>query len=481
MSDSEKDRFQQFQNGDVSWYENEFLGLYLGDERLKTRLGLIMDARMNNPNGSIPLSMKTWAKTKGAYRFFANDKVKPKLILDSHLNATIKRLGRKTTILAVQDTSDISYINHPMTTGLGYINNSELTKGMHYHPTIAVTTDGTPLGILESKVWVRKELKEKKDKKKRMSELEKLPIEEKESFKWIESYRKLCEIEESNPDSFHFISVCDREADIYELFHEHFKRTNENKPDLLIRARSDRNIINGETEHLFDELKELTEFAEYDIIIPKKKNSQARETTLRVKFKPVTIKPSLGLLNRSSYSNIPLYAVSTTEVNPPKNTEPVHWFILTTMPILDYTNAFEVIEWYRQRWVIEIFFKTLKSACNIEDYQFKSFERLEKVLAIEAIIAWRILYLTTLGREYPDIPASVLFEEHEWQALHARIHMTKDVPKEVPKLSVVMKQIGSLGGHLGRKSDGHPGVITLAKGLHTLYSISIIWKLFNSG
>lgn len=136
---------------------------------------------------------------------------------------------------------------------------------------------------------------------------------------------------------------------------------------------------------------------------------------------------------------------------------------------------------HRQRWVIEIFFKTLKSACKIESYQFHTFERLERVLVIDSIIAWRILFLTTLGRECPDLPASILFEECEWKALHARIFMTKDVPNEVPRLSVVMRQIGQLGGHLGRKSDGFPGVLAISKGLYQLYSISIVWKLMTCG
>ena len=166
--------------------------------------------------------------------------------------------------------------------------------------------------------------------------------------------------------------------------------------------------------------------------------------------------------------------------------------MLTTIPVLDFEDAFEIIEWYRQRWVIEIFFKTLKSGCNIEKYQLHTFERLERVLAIDSIIAWRILFLTTLARECPDLPASVLFEDYEWKALHARIHMTKDVPDEVPSLSVVMRQIGQLGGHLGNSlamfcvkqkggSDGYPGLLTISKGLYHLYSISIVWKLLNSG
>jgi hypothetical protein len=384
-------------------------------------------------------------------------------------------------ILALQDTTDIAYSSHKETKGLGYINDSETAMGYHYHPTLAVTVEGTPLGILESQVWVRETLDKSKTKKEKFKERKNTPIENKESYKWLKSYLTLCEIEKNNHADFHLVSVCDREADIFELFNEHAKIANENKPDLIVRARSDRNISNGVEKHLYDELNNHEEYAEYTIIVPRKKNTPSREATLQVKFKEVNIEPPNNLLNRSTYSKVKMYAVTTNEINPPKEVEPVHWFILTTIPVLNFDDAFEIIEWYRQRWVIEVFFKTLKSGCNIEDYQLQTFERLERILAIDSIIAWRILFLTTLGREYPDLPASVIFEDYEWKALHAATFMTKDVPDEVPNLSVVMQQIGKLGGHLGRKSDGYPGILTISKGLYQLYAISIIYKLLTYG
>lgn len=474
-------RIKALESGDISWYEKEFLGLNLGDSRLSKRLGIIMNYRIQHPNASLPDTFVTWAKTKGAYRFFSNDKVDPKLIMKSHKNSTVNRLKVEKVILALQDTTDISYSTHKDTTGLGYINDSETAKGYHYHPTLAVTVEGTPLGILDSQVWVRETIDKGKTKKEKYNERKNTPIENKESNKWLKSYKTLCEIEEKHHKDFHLVSVCDREADIFELFYEHAKITNEYKPDLLVRARSNRNISEGEEKHLYDELNNHSEVSEYTIIVPRKKGVQIREAILQVNFKEVNIEPPNNLLNRNNYSKVKLYAVTTNEVNPPKDVDPIHWFLLTTIPVLNYEDAFEIIEWYRQRWVIEVFFKTLKSGCNIEKYQFHTFERLERVLAIDSIIAWRILFLTTLGRECPDIPASVLFEDYEWKALHARIFMTKDVPNQVPSLSVVMRQIGQLGGHLARKSDGFPGVLTISKGLYHLYSISIVWKLLTCG
>jgi hypothetical protein len=447
MDESEerkKKRIDAYHSGDVAWYEEEFLDLNLGDKRLDMRFGMIMNYRMQKPSGSIPDSFSSSAKAKGTYRFISNEKADPEVILKSHTNSTIRRLKDKKIILAVQDTTDIAYSTHKNTEGLGYINHSETAMGYHYHPTIAVTVEGTPLGILHSQVWIRETLDKSMTENEKAKKKRQTPIQEKESNKWLKSYQAICEIEKNNQENFHFISVCDREADIFELFHEHTKTTNENKADLIVRAKSDRNISDGNEKHLFDELSNHKKSKKYKIIIPRKKNTPAREATINVKFKEVIIEPPNNLINKSTYSKITMYAVTTNEINPPKGVEPIHWFILTTVPVLNFKNAYEIIEWYRQRWVIEVFFKTLKSGCNIEKYQFHTFERLERILVIDSIIAWRILFLTTLGREYPDLPASILFEEHEWKALHARIYETKDVPNEVPRLSVVMRQIGQL-------------------------------------
>ncbi len=339
---------------DVSWQEEEFLDINLGDKRLNKRFKLLMAYRMKNPSYSIPDMFDTWAKTKAAYRFFSNAKTKPELILEPHEKTTIKRMKGERIILAVQDSTDIAYSSHKETEGLGYINDCENARGYHYHPTLAVTVNGTPLGIIDSQVWTRETLDKSKTKKEKIIENMKTPIEQKESYKWLKSYQKLCEIENENHENFHLVSVCDREADIFELFYEHAKITNENKPDLLVRAKSNRNISDGETKHLYEELDSEEVYGEYTIVVPRKKGVQAREATLQVKFKEVYIEPPNNLLNRKNYTKIKMYAVTTNEVEPPKDVEPVHWFLLTTVPVLNYKDALEVIGWYRQRWVIEL-------------------------------------------------------------------------------------------------------------------------------
>lgn len=369
MEEKEKeDRIKSYQLGDTSWYEDEFIDLNLGDSRLGKRLGIIMNYRMQNPSSSIPDTFVTWAKTKAAYRFFSNSKVNPELILESHKNSTLNRLKDKETILALQDTTEFAYTGLKEAEGLGYINFSGTAKGFHYHPTLAVTVEGTPLGILDSHVWIREKLTKGRTENEKSYKKRNTPIEQKESNKWLKSYQTLCEIEKNNYKEFHLVSVCDREADIFELFNEYAKITNENKPDLIVRAKSNRVISEGSEKLLFDELNNQDIFAEYCIIVPRKNGAQVREATLQVKFKEVSIKPPSNLKNKSNYSKIKLFAVTTNEVNPPKDMDPVHWSILTTIPVFNFDNAFEIIQWYRQRWIIEVYFKTLKSGCNIEKY-----------------------------------------------------------------------------------------------------------------
>ncbi len=121
----------------------------------------------------------------------------------------------------------------------------------------------------------------------------------------------------------------------------------------------------------------------------------------------------------------------------------------------------------------------LKSGCLVEECQLETRERLERCLAVDLIVAWRVLYLTMVGRETPNLPCSVVFEDYEWKALYVFVHKSRDaVPKEPPTLREVTRLIGRLGGHLGRKSDGHPGPMTLWRGLQRLPDISEMWQIF---
>lgn len=154
--------------------------------------------------------------------------------------------------------------------------------------------------------------------------------------------------------------------------------------------------------------------------------------------------------------------------------------LLTTIPVTSFDDALEKVQWYTCRWQIEIFFKILKSGCRIEDRQLQSGERIQRCLALDAIIAWRVLFLTMVPRNIPNMPCDVLLEIEEWQSLYCFINKTKNPPSKPPTLSEAVRMIAKLGGFLGRKHDGYPGPMVIWRGLQRLSDIAAIWALSRS-
>jgi len=206
------------------------------------------------------------------------------------------------------------------------------------------------------------------------------------------------------------------------------------------------------------------------------KGKPHREATLSIRYGKVCLMPPQNRY-KESLKPIKVWAVWAHEENPPKKEEAVSWMLLTTLPVSSFEQAVEKLQWYTCRWQIEIFFKILKSGCRIEQRQFESAERIKRCLALDAVIAWRVLYLTMLSRSTPNLPCSVLLETEEWQALYCFTHQTKKPPKHPPTLKEATRMIAKLGGFIGRKSDKDPGPTTIWRGLQRLRDIAATWAL----
>lgn len=298
--------------------------------------------------------------------------------------------------------------------------NSNNDQGLLLHPSIAFTVDGVPLGILDFRIWTRSKLGSKhlpRDLRKRT------PIENKESMKWIQGYRTTCEF--SKESDAKYIFICDREGDLFELFQEH-KNAGENAPDLLVRAVHDRRIEEGEYSWSF--LKTLQPVDTYTISVPRKKGKRAREAEIELRFEKLSMKPP----RYKKLENIEMYAVSATEVDGSSD-ETIHWKFFTTIPIHTPEEAKRIIAYYKSRWGIEVFFKILKSGCAIESTQFKFGNRFKACIAVSAIVAWRVMMLTFLGRSLTGLKASIMFEPFEWKGIYCRIHETPKPPKKEPE------------------------------------------------
>lgn len=450
------------------WVSEEFKKIKLGDERLKNRLLTIVRDFYGKPEANIPQASQSRSKTKAAYRFFDNESVTMDTILSAHYESTKERIKKDKIILAVQDTTSLNYSAHPMTEDLGPIGSSKKTIGLLVHDTMAFNTEGTPLGLLNVQCWARDP--ENFGKKQKRFEA---PIEEKESYKWIKSYQAAMSAQKENKKTI-IVSVGDREADIYELFE--LALQDEKNPKVLVRANHNRNITE-EQSHLWEYMESLEISGIQRIKVPRKSNIPSREADLSIRFHGIELKPPS---RKKEKKKLKIHCVFAREENAPENVTPIEWMLLTTIPVNTFEEAIEKIEWYSKRWGIEIYHKTLKSGCKIEQRQLGNADRIESCLAIDMVIAWRIYHLTKLGREIPNVPCTVFFEEAEWKALIAYKTKNPIAPKKIPTLREAIHLVASLGGFLGRKCDGEPGTKTLWLGLQRLDDITETYKIFNT-
>lgn len=454
----------------TDWAECEFGRARLGDERLRKRLLTMARDLYRRPQAQIPEACRSRARTKAAYRFLDHPETTMEILLEPHYQATRERIGQEKIVLAVQDTTSLNYTAHPATEDLGPIGaRVDGAMGLLLHDTMAFSVEGTPLGLLDVQCWARDAAEFGKRHRSQQR-----PIEQKESFKWLKSFQHIAEAQRQCPDTT-LVSVGDREADIYELFELALK--DPRGPKLLVRAQYDRLLADGQG-HVWPRVASQPLAATQEIQVPRRGSQPARVARVEIRFAPVQFQPPQGKANLPS---LHLWAVLAEEVHaPPHVKSPLRWMLLTTCEVHNGAGAIEKIAWYRLRWGIEVYHRTLKSGCKIEHRQLASAARIETCLAIDLVVAWRIFHLAKLGREVPDVPCTVFFEEFQWKALHTYITKTPVPPAEPPTLRDAMRMVATLGGFLGRKADGEPGTTTLWRGLQYLDGIAATWQYMAS-
>ena len=456
----------------VDWADEELSRAELGDKRRVERLLTMARDFYAHPQANIPQACGSKAKTKTAYRFFDESDNRMDKILAPHAESTWQRLAQEKVVLAVQDTTFLNYSTHPATENLGPIRNKkDGCIGLVLHDTMAFNLQGTPLGLLDAQCWARDP---KALGKKRLRAA--LPIEHKESNKWLKSFQAAWEAQKHCAKTV-VVSVGDREADVYELFH--LALSEPKAPKLLIRAEQDRLLADGQG-HLWEYVSKQPVRGIREIHIPKRANRPARDAKLEIRFAKVTLKLPKTKKHLAKKSGLPkeltVWAIRAEEIECPKGIEPLQWLLITTLEVDTFDDAVEKVDWYTLRYWIEVYHRTLKSGCKIEQRQLGHADRIESCLAIDMVVAWRIFYLTKLGRETPEVPCTVFFEEAEWKALVAYKTQNPRPPEKPPSLRDAMHMVASLGGFLGRKSDGEPGTQTLWLGLQRLDDLTEMWK-----
>ena len=452
----------------MSWAEEELKYTDLGDQRRNQRLVKIVEDLIAQPNASVPQASRDNAAMQGMYDFWANRRIRPLSILEGHSARTVERCLEHPTVLSIQDTTELDFSGHPGTRGLGAISDPSAI-GLKVHITLCCSDAGVPLGILNETVWAREKTRRGRGYRER-----KAAIEEKESYRWLEHQE---ESQKLIPETVEVITITDREGDIYELF----AQPRRPKSEFLIRAAQNRSTKSDaygeEVTPLFDAIRQQPCQGHQTLALQRTPKRTPRLATLSVRYATLWLQPPQGHPKASELGAIAVQVVLAEEEHPPEGEKAISWLLLTTLPVNSFEDACQCLIRYSRRWVIERYNFVLKSGCRLEELQLETADRLERALATYSIVAWRLLWLTYEARVNPDASVETVLEEHEWQALYCTIHQTTVLPPEPPSIGQCVRWIAKLGGFLGRKGDGDPGVKTLWRGLQRLNDIAATWKL----
>ena len=463
---------------------DEVADVRLGDKRLTKRLAIIVDRLGANPNMSISAAMRGRNETEAAYEFFSHEAVTPNAILNTHFAMTRKRVSQEKVCLLVQDTTEVE-LTRPsqQVKGAGPMS-SESQFGAFLHPLIAYTTAGIPLGVAWQKNWVRTAIKTDMTPAEKKKARNATPIEDKESIRWIEGHREALKIAEESADTC-CILMGDSESDIYELFSEPRETSHGQPLEILVRGCQER-ATTQVGQSILEQARATPCLYTATINVSSRKAKTKVETRKRVSDRPdrsATVEVrACSMKLRAPWRpdrKLPPVAINIVlveEVNTPEGQVPLQWILLTTLPIETDEQVRTIVEYYCQRWGIEVYFKTLKSGCRIEKRQFETLESEMNCIAVYMMIAWRIMFLSRLGRECPDLSCEVAFEPSEWKAVYIVVQK-KDPPKTPPKLNEMIRMIASLGGYVNRKKT-EPGTQTLWFGLQRMRDFANCYDSF---
>jgi hypothetical protein len=389
------------------WWAQELAGLDLGDQRLERRAQAILAARAQQPSATFYGSFQDRYQSKAAYAFIAHptEQISLASLLEPHAEATLARLAGEPVVLLPNDTTSLNYSGLLCTTGLGDINHNG-SRGLFLHGLLAWRPDGVPLGVLHAHCWARPEGRPK-DLRARNAK----SIGEKESLCWIEALCTAAAAARRLPHTT-LVLLADRGGDLYEL-HDLVQA---GPPNLhaVIRAQHDRNLQSHEKLWAFMASQAVGKHT--TVSVPRHAGQAARSATVQVRWSEVTILPPEVPAKRT-WPPLRLWALWVLEPHPPAGVEPLEWMLLTDMPVPNWAQAQEKIQWYRRRWGNEEWHRMLKSGCGAERREFTTAEHLQRALAFDLILAWRVLLLVKLGRALPDLPASALFAPDELEVL----------------------------------------------------------------
>jgi len=477
------------------WVEDEFRTLDLNDHRLDRRVRLVVHRLSQKPGHKFTTACPNRAERKGAYRLVNNPFANAEHILAAHADATRQRIAEHPVVIISQDTSEADLTRpNEQVQDAGPLNESD-RLGLYFHHLLALTPERIPLGTLQSTIWARDPEAFALPADKKAALRKQKSIEEKESFRWLAGYRTACAVANACPDT-QVIIASDSEGDIYECIDEGQRPAGEGrrKADWIIRACQDRAVVlDGDaqdkdnkvrTRHLFEQVAQAPVLQRLTLEISKRKAKSkdgrkrkqprsARQAVVSVQAAQVTLRGPAR--PGGALEDITVNAVLLREEQPPAGEPPIEWLLLTNLPIDGVAAVLRVIEYYCCRWQIEIYFRVLKSGCQVETSQLETAEAFSSWLVMNMIVAWRVMYLMMLGRECPQWPAECVLEEDEWQAVYAVVK-GEAPPEQSPPLGEMVRLIATLGGYQGRPSDGPPGPRAMWIGMQRMTDLAQGWR-----
>ena len=456
----------------AQWAQNELGGAPLGDKRLSARLVRSATVLASCP-GHAFTGAPDRAAMKGYYRLIDHpeeSQVTPEHIVAPHRARTIERMRAHDTVLCIQDGTDLNFATRPGCEGLSIIGRNQTaakTLGLHLHLTLAVSGAGLPLGVLRcgfdepppGEASPEQASGESGEAHSGNHDTEPQTDDSvRKTRRWLDGLHDVAEAASELPRKTRVISVMDREADFFELFDTQRRI---GRVEVLVRARHDRRLGEGLPKR-FAALRNAPADGHVEIDIarvserpkssrtPARPARSARVARAEVHYRELTLPPTIEGL-----APVTLWAVHVRESVPPEGKKPLEWFLLTSVRVACLDAALETVGHYLRRWRVEDFFRVLKSGCRAEHLGFHSAERLERALTIQAVIAWRLMLMTLLGREVPECDAELLFSDIELRFL---TDYAADAALPAPRnLAGAVLLVALLGGYQNRNHDPPPG------------------------
>jgi hypothetical protein len=442
---------------------SEVADVQLGDERLNRRLGGLIDRVAARPGDSFP-KMLDGAELEAAYRFFGNERVTPDAILEPHFRATARRAQGLDHVLLLEDTTEFDFPGESQRQGLGRL--LRPGQGFFGHFALAATVDRRPLGLLGLMTMFR--LDKSPGRRKRHDQNTRG-----ESARW----RELAAAAENWLEAgTHAIHIMDREGDSYATLSEF---ADENR-SFVIRSCHDRRLVDGE-QKLWEKARTGAIIVEREVQLSERRPSEGpksrrhparRARTAKLGLARVTVdlpRPHTPVA-ADAQPTLTVGVIHVFEIDPPAGEPPVEWILLTDLPLETVADVEFVVDCYRARWLIEEYFKALKTGCQYEKRQLESSHSLLNALAVLAPVAWRLLLLRHLARNLPEAPAQQALTPTQLSVLKAVAK--KPLPAN-PTVRDALLAVAKLGGHL--KNNGEPGWIVIGRGFHDLLLMEMAW------